>query len=131
MTADPRSAEARWLVPGLSLVLAVVAGVVAWLGTRDVVLALLVAGVLVVYAGVLVIGSHSETIRLLRGQTEDERGSAIEARASVASLYAVLAVVLPGAGVELFRGSPGPFTLVAAVGGLVYMVAIAVLRRRM
>lgn len=61
----------------------------------------------------------------------DERGNRINEQAMVLAYLAVIVVAVVGFGVEVYRGTTGPFTLICAVGGATHGGSIAVLRRRM
>ena len=89
-------------------------------------------GVLAVVALVFVVaGSRSETLSGLGGPGRDERWAAIDLRASA---FAGMAVVLATLGAWLYELADGrdgsPYGQLAAVGGLAYIVAVAVLRWR-
>jgi len=60
----------------------------------------------------------------------DERQRALNDEAMRLAYMAVVTVAVGGFGVELWRGKPGPFAAIAAVGGFTHMAALAVLRRR-
>jgi hypothetical protein len=60
----------------------------------------------------------------------DERQRALNDEAVRCAYGVVVVVAVVGAGVELWRGDPGPFTLISAVGGFTHMGALAILGRR-
>ena len=87
--------------------------------------------VFVALAALFALGGRSDTLRGLGGSGRDERWAMIDLRASAfAGLVVIL--VLGGAWLwELARGDDGsPYSQVLAVGGLSYVVAVAVLRWR-
>ncbi len=87
--------------------------------------------VMAVAAAVFWFGGRSETLRGLGGPGRDERWSMIDLRATAFTGGALL-VVLSGAWLwELAQGEDGsPYGQVMAVGGIAYIAAICVLRRR-
>jgi hypothetical protein len=86
--------------------------------------------VLAAAGALLAFGGRFESVRLARGDGEDEREAAINTRA-MAAAGIVLVLVLAGAIVfELARGNdPSPYTQLVAVGGTAYAAALLVLRR--
>ena len=78
----------------------------------------------------LVARRRSETVRGLLDH-RDERISAIDLRATAVTALAMIAVVLVAFVVEIARGQSGwPYSMIGAVGGLAYLVAVIVLRIR-
>jgi Na+/H+ antiporter NhaD/arsenite permease-like protein len=78
----------------------------------------------------LVARRHSETVRGLLDH-RDERITAIDLRATAVTALAMIAVVLVAFVVEIARGQSGwPYSMIGAVGGLAYLVAVVVLRVR-
>ena len=87
--------------------------------------------VFVVVASVFALGGRSDTLRGLGGPGRDERWSMIDLRATAFAGSVVTAVLIGAWLWELSRGRDGgPYGQVLAVGGLAYLVAIAVLRWR-
>jgi hypothetical protein len=88
-------------------------------------------GVMAAVAALFWFGGRSDTLAGLGGPGRDERWAAIDLRAGA---FAGLVVVLALAGSwlwELSQGRDGgPYAQLLAVGGIAYVVAIAVLRRR-
>lgn len=73
---------------------------------------------------------HSETVRGLLDH-RDERISAIDLRATSVTAFAMIAVVIVGFVVEIARGKSGwPYSMIGAVGGVAYLVAVVVQRIR-
>jgi hypothetical protein len=70
------------------------------------------------------------SVIVAEGATADERQRAISTRAMAFAYFAVIVVAVAGFFAEILRGAPGPFTLIAAVGGFSHMAAIAILQRR-
>jgi hypothetical protein len=80
---------------------------------------------------VFVVGGRSETIRGLRGDGRDERFAMIDLKATATAGFAVILAVIIGLLVEVSEGHSGsPYTWLGAIGGLVYILAIGVLRLR-
>ena len=77
------------------------------------------------------LGGRSDTLAGLGGPGRDERWAAIDVRAT-AFAGVVLVAVLSGSWLwELSQGEDGrPYSQVLAVGGIAYLVAVAVLRHR-
>jgi hypothetical protein len=120
----------RWFLPAFSLFLGLVIGAAQWKGgdlqTGATSLALFVA-----IAAVLVAGGRSETIRMIRGDGRDERWARIDLAATAISGLSVITAVIIGAIWEWAHGRDGtPFVQVGAIGGVVYVVALAILRKR-
>ena len=78
----------------------------------------------------LVARRHSETVRGLLDH-RDERITAIDLRATAVTALAMISVVLVAFVVEIARGQSGwPYSMIGAVGGVAYLVAVVVLRIR-
>jgi hypothetical protein len=88
-------------------------------------------GIMAGFGLLLLVGGRSETIRGLRGDGRDERFALIDLRATAFAGNVVILAVIVGWLVELARGHDGrTFGLLGAVGGIAYVVAIAVQRWR-
>src|SRR4051794_8003609 len=142
MTPGPRSRRpesrrrrrawwrSRWwppahaLPPGLVVFAAFVLGGNAGDGAKA-------AAVFVLLAAVFAFGARSETLQGLAGPGRDERWAMIDLRAgALAGLVTML--VLVGSWLwEIAHGADGnPYGRLAAVGGIAYILAVALLRRR-
>jgi hypothetical protein len=88
-------------------------------------------GVMVVFAVALVLGSRrSETLRGLMDQ-RDERIALINVKATAASGGLVIVATVVGLLVEVARGHSGaPYTWLAAIAGIGYIIAVVVERAR-
>ncbi len=88
-------------------------------------------GVMAAVAALFFFGQRSDTLRGLGGPGRDERWSMIDLRASAFAGLVVI-TVLAGAWLwELSQGEDGsPYSEVMAVGGIAYVAAVVVLRRR-
>jgi hypothetical protein len=88
-------------------------------------------GVMAALAALFFFGGRSETLRGLGGPGRDERWAAIDLRASAAAGFLVITVIIGAWLWEVANGDDGsPYVQLGAVGGLAYMVAVAVLRQR-
>lgn len=80
---------------------------------------------------IYVVSGGSGDVAAIMRTDGDERQRSIDREATMLSGIAMGAVALLGTIVQTARGAdPGGFLIVASVGGVVYMIAIAVLRRR-
>lgn len=119
-----------WVVPTVVALTAVPTFVAFWIGGNPE-LGAMWAGVSLVLAGVLAIGGRSDTIKLLRGDHDDERAVALENQA-----LTITSVVLTSALAVLFlvSGIRGENRLVYGVllllGEATHLAALAVLSRR-
>ncbi|HWT25475.1 MAG TPA: hypothetical protein VN213_18365 [Solirubrobacteraceae bacterium] len=122
--------RSRWWTPLLALVLGGVVLAAMAVG-GDPGGGLRAFGVMAAVAALFHLGGRSETLRGLGGPGRDERWSLIDLRATAFAGLVVIAV-LAGAWLwELSHGEDGsPYSEVMAVGGIAYILAIVVLRRR-
>jgi hypothetical protein len=126
--SNPRGS---WLwVPVLVAGLAVPTFVAFWIGGRP------EAGVLwgslsVVFALILVFGGRSETIRLLRGQDDDERTLALELQATTITAVVLIVVLAVLFLVTAARGdNPVVYGLLLLLAEATHLGALALLNRR-
>jgi len=88
-------------------------------------------GIMLAFGAVLLFGGRSETIRGLRGDGRDERFRQIDITATAFAGVVVIVAIIVAFVIELARGHSGaPYTWLGAIGGVAYLVAIAVLRVR-
>lgn len=89
-------------------------------------------GIMAALALVFLFGARWDAIRQLRADTQDERGAAIDLRATAFAGMAVILAVIVAFMIELARGGAdaGPYALIGAIGGVAYGAALVVLRRR-
>jgi hypothetical protein len=120
-----------WAVP-VVCVLAAAGYAAVFLAHGKVVDAIVAAGVMLAYGGLLIVLSrHSEIAALLRGTGRDERRMLIDLRASAFALYAVALLSLAMTFIELAKGhEPGAWGIVAAVAGAAYLAGIVIFSRR-
>jgi hypothetical protein len=123
----PRS---RWTLPLFSLALGCAMLAALWIG--DSLRAGLAALAVMAIVGIaFLLGGRSETIRGLRGDGRDERFAQIDLEATAVAGIAVIVAIIVAFLVEVARGHDGsPFDWLGAIGGLAYVLAIAVLRLR-
>ena len=130
---DPmrRLYRTRWFMPAFSLFLGALMLVAFWVGGNPADGAF-AAGVMAFVAALFYFGGRrSETLAGLGGPARDERWERIDVHATaLAGIVLVLAII--GAWlVEIAQGRDGsPYAQLGAVGGVVYIAAVAFLRWR-
>jgi hypothetical protein len=86
--------------------------------------------IMAVLAAVIAFARRSETIQGISGPQRDERWEAIDLRATAITGGVLIVAIIGGFLIEVARGQDGsPFALLGAIGGVTYVIAIAVLRR--
>lgn len=126
----PSGRRSKWFLPAFVLAFGLaIFGAQALGGHPDRgVWALVAMGALAV---VLLLSGRSETVKGLRGDGRDERFAMIDRRASAVAGTALTLAVLVAWLVEIARGRDGsPYTWLASIAGVAYIVAIAFLRWR-
>ena len=120
----------KWFMPLFSFALGVACLVAFWIGgnLRQGLFSLaLLGGLGVLFA----LGGRSETIRGLRGDGRDEYWSALDRDATLLAGVVVISVLIVMCLWEWAHGRDGsPYSQVAAIGGVAYIVAYAALRLR-
>lgn len=125
-----RAEGSKWATPAFSIVIGIAYLIAASLG-GDPVLGLAMLGVMVVFAGVLLLGGRSDVIQVLRGQPADERYRSFETRATVVAGNVTAMFVIAMFVVELARdGDFAPYAMVAAVFGATFIAALLWLKWR-
>jgi hypothetical protein len=128
-TTQKRSRQ-RWLIPAVALLIGVVYLVAGWLGAD---LSFGVVGLLIMTGtaiALLVLGHYSETVAGLLDR-RDERINSLDMQASMVAGMAVIAAVIAGFVIEIARGQDGsPYSMLGAIGGGSYVIALVVLRLR-
>lgn len=121
----------RWATTGTLAVLGAAVTLATWAGGEPY-LALMLGGFYVLCCAVAYLWSRgSGDVAAIIRLSGDERQRQIDMRATAFAGMAALLFCLGGAIVDLARGGSGnPWALICAVGGLSYVVALAVLRRR-
>jgi hypothetical protein len=128
MTA--RSDKSTWLAPVVPVLLG--AAVLAAEATSgDLAEGLVWFGLLAGVGALLAFGGRFESVRLARGDGEDEREASINQRA-MAAVGTVLMIALTAVIVfQVARGEdPSPYTQITALGGASYVASLLVLHRR-
>jgi drug/metabolite transporter (DMT)-like permease len=125
-----RLTRTRWFLPLFAAALGGLMLAAEWIGGAPIA-GLASLGIMCALAAVFLFGGRSETIRGLRGDGCDERFHQFDVNATAAAGGVVIAATIAGALVEFARGHDGePYTWIAALGGLAYVVAQVVQRRR-
>lgn len=125
-----RKTTSRWFMPLFSVALGAIMLAAFCIGGH-VTDGLVALGVMTAMGLVFLVGGRSETIRGLRGDGRDERFAMIDLKATAAAGFAVILAVIIGFLVEVSQGHSGsPYTWLGAIAGLVYLLAIGVLRWR-
>lgn len=125
-----RITRSRWFLPLFALTLGVAVFAAEWAG-GDLSGGLIALAIMGAFALVVLLGGRSETIRGLRGDASDERFRRIDVHATALAGLAVTSAVIVGFLVEVARGHDGnPYGWLGAVGGLVYVAAVAFFRIR-
>ena len=122
--------RSKWFMPLFCLALGVIVFVASWLGGQlgsGLVSLAIMAGVGLFF--LLVIG-RSETIRgLTTGR--DERFAQIDLKATALAGLALITALIVAWLVQVAQGHSGsPYTWLAAIGGLTYILAVAFFRWR-
>jgi len=108
----------RWFFPAFCLFLGVLVSGALWMGGD---------GVDAAYA----FGGRSETVLMIRGDGRDERWAIIDLAATAISGLVMIVVVIAACLYEWSQGRDGsPYTQLGALGGVGYIVALAILRHR-
>ena len=120
----------KWFMPLFSLALGFACLVAFWIGgnLQQGLFALALLGGL---GALFALGGRSETIRGLRGDGRDEYWSALDRDATLLAGIVVICVLIAMCLWEWAHGRNGsPYSQVAAIGGVAYIVAYAGLRLR-
>jgi drug/metabolite transporter (DMT)-like permease len=125
-----RLTRSKWFLPTFALALGVIMFVAQWIG-GDASSGLVSLGIMAAFGALVLLGGRSETVRGLRGDGRDERFRQIDIHATaVAGLAVILAIIIAFI-VELARGHSGaPYSWLGAIGGVSYLVAVAIFRMR-
>jgi hypothetical protein len=122
--------RSRWWMPGFCLFLGLV-GLGAFAIGGNLGQGLAVFAIMVALGVVFLAGRRSETLQGLGGPGRDERWAMIDIRATAFSGVVVILAIIGGWLYEVANGRDGdPFTWLAGVAGLSYIVTVAILRRR-
>ena len=122
--------RSKWMLPGFSAVLGVVCLAVWWIGGSPGA-GLVSLGIMVGFGLLVLLAGRSETIRGLRGDGRDERFAQIDLRATATAGFAIIVALIVAFLTEIARGHNGnPYSWLLAIGGLVYLLAVAFFRWR-
>jgi hypothetical protein len=119
----------RW-VPALVAALAVPTFLAFWIG-GDPRAGLIWGSLSVLFALVLAVGGRSDTIRLLRGEDDDERTLALETRATMLTAVVLIVALAVLFLVTAARGNdPLVYGLLLLLAEVTHLAALATLNRR-
>jgi hypothetical protein len=128
-TAVPNPGAGRW-VPALVAALAIPTFLAFWIG-GDPRGGLIWGSLSVLFALVLLAGGRSDTIRLLRGEDDDERAVQLETRATTLTAVVLIVALAVLFLVTAARGeNPLVYGLLLLLAEVTHLVALAVLNRR-
>jgi hypothetical protein len=122
--------RSRWFLPLFSAGMGIVTLAAAWVGGQ---LATGIIGLAVMtgFGLLLLLTGRSETVRGLRGDGRDERFAQIDLRATAAAGLVLIVTLIVSWLAEIARGHSGsPYDWLCAIGGLAYLLAIALFRWR-
>ncbi len=120
----------RWWMPAFSLFLGLAMLIAFWIGD-DVTEGLISFGIMASLAAGIVVFGRNETVRGLSGPGRDERWAMIDITATALTGMILITVIIGAFLVEVARGEDGqPWSQLGAVGGIAYIISVAVLRAR-
>ncbi len=120
----------RWLTPIIGIAIGVTYFVAGWLGGDESFAWLGLILMVTITVAWLILARYSETLAGLRDRT-DERFNAMDRTATTFAGTVVIAAVLIGFVVEVARGEDGmPYSMLGAIGGVAYVLALVVQRLR-
>ena len=130
MAANKPVYRRRWWMPVFSLFLGIVMFVAFWIGD-DITDGLISFGIMAALAVGIVVFGRNETVRGLSGPGRDERWAKIDITATALTGFVLIAVIIGAFLVEVAQGEDGePWSQLGALGGIVYIISVAVLRAR-
>jgi hypothetical protein len=129
MAANKPLYRRRWWTPAVSLILGL-AMLVAFTIGDQVTEGLISFGIMAALAAFLAFG-RSETVHGLSGPGRDERWTKIDVHATALTGMVLVTVIIGAFLVEVAQGEDGqPWSQLGAVGGIAYIISVAVLRAR-
>jgi|HubBroStandDraft_6_1064221.scaffolds.fasta_scaffold151425_4 hypothetical protein len=130
-TGMNRVMRSKWMLPVLILVIGGAYMLAAGLGGK-LELGAEMFGVTALFAVALVLGRRNETVRgFTQADARDERFAALDLRATAIAGTTIVVAIFVAFLVALARGDSGePYIWLGALGGVAYLVALAVLRTR-
>jgi Na+/H+ antiporter NhaD/arsenite permease-like protein len=130
MRSGPAALRSRWTLPVFCLLIGAAFLVAQWIG-GDLGGGLVSLAIMAAVGALFLLGGRWDAIRQLRADTQDERGAAIDLRATAFAGIVVIVLVIVGFVATVARGEdPTPYALIGAAGGAAYVAALAWLRRR-
>ena len=122
--------RSRWWMPSVCLVIGLLMlGAFAIGG--DVEGGLISFAIMAGLGALFLLGTRSETLQGIGGPARDARWATIDLHATALTGMVLVLVIIGGFLVEIARGEDGsPWSQLGAVGGLVYVAAVVLLRRR-
>ena len=122
--------RSRWWMPAFSLFLGLLMLGAFWIGGNPGEGATAL-GVMAAVSALFLLGGRSETLRGLGGPGRDERWAMIDVHATALTGLVLIVAVLGAWLYEVAQGRDGsPYGQLAAVAGVAYLIAVAVLRMR-
>jgi hypothetical protein len=122
--------RSRWWMPAFSVFLGLLMLGAFWIG-GSLSEGLWSLGVMVALAAGILVFGRSETVRGLSGPGRDERWAKIDITATALTGIVLIVVIIGAFLVEVAQGDDGqPWSQLGAVGGITYIVAVALLRWR-
>jgi hypothetical protein len=122
--------RSRWFLPSFSAGMGVVTLAAAWAGGQ-LATGIIGLGVMTGFGLLVLLAGRSETVRGLRGDGRDERFAQIDLRATAAAGLVLIVVLIVSWLTAIARGHSGsPYDWLCAIGGLAYLLAVALFRWR-
>ena len=122
--------RSRWWMPAFSVFLGLLMFGAFAIG-GDVTDGLVSLGIMVALAAGILVFGRSETVRGISGPGRDERWAMIDIHATAITGLVLVVVVIGAFLIEIAQGKDGePWSLLGAIGGLSYVLAVALLRWR-
>lgn len=120
-----------WAVPAFAVVMGGVMFAAAWAG-GEFSLGVRFFAIMAVYAALIsLLGGRFDVVRILRGQTADERHRSFDLRATAFAGSVTIFALIGGFLYELARGRDGqPFATLCAAAGISYLASLFWLDRR-
>jgi len=120
----------RWWTSAFSVFLGLLMLGAFWIGDKSG-QGVISLGIMTALAALFLFGWRSETLRGIGGEGRDERFAMIDVRATALAGSVLVAVIIGAFLVEVASGRDGsPYAALGAVGGVAYVMAVAVLRAR-
>jgi len=130
MAASKPFYRSRGWLPAFSVVLGLLMLGAFWIG-GDVGSGFAALGVMVAVGALFLFGGRSETLRGLGGPGRDEHWAMIDIHATALAGMVLIAAIIGAFLVEIASGGDGsPYGQFAAVGGIAYILFVAILRAR-